>query len=116
MLYNKTKKQKIIEKVRHARGFLGMLKGLMFEKKERFDYALVFELPVEDRLSASIHTFFVFFPIDVVFLDNEKKVVDIAKNLKPFAPFFVPKKPAKYFIELPNGKTAGIERGNTIEW
>jgi len=42
---------------------------------------------------------FVFFPLLAVFLDGEKKVVDI-KRLNPFT-FYTSKKMAKYVIELP---------------
>ncbi|MCH7483578.1 MAG: DUF192 domain-containing protein [Chloroflexi bacterium] len=34
--------------------------------------------------SASIHTAFMRFPIDVVFLDREKQVVKVAENVRPF--------------------------------
>ncbi len=46
--------------------------------------------------------FFVIFPIDVLFLDKNRKVVDLKENFKPFT-FYTPKAKAKYVIELPNG-------------
>lgn len=33
---------------------------------------------------ASIHTFFMRFPIDVVFVDKDLKVCKVVKNIKPF--------------------------------
>ncbi len=116
MLYNKTTKQKITEKTRVSTSFFALFKGLMFEKKKNFDYAMVFVLPVASRTAASIHTFFVFFPIDVVFLDSQKKVIEVAKSVKPFTPIYMPKKPAAYFVELPEGKSEKISPGNIIEW
>ena len=38
--------------------------------------------------------FFVFFPIDVLFLDKNKKVVELKENFKPFSIYF-PKNKAK---------------------
>ena len=32
----------------------------------------------------SIHTFFMFYPIDVVFLDQDNKIVQILNNVKPW--------------------------------
>lgn len=115
-LLNRTKKIVIENKVKVASDFFSQLKGLMFEAKKNFDYALVFPLSVEGRFSASIHCLFVFFPIDVVYLDKDKKVIDIIKNVKPFTFFKMPKKKAKYFIELRAGKSSGIETGHEIEW
>ncbi len=116
MLYNQTKKRKVIEKTRVAGTPWQRLKGLMFENAASFDYALVFALPRESRPAAAIHMFFVFFPIDAVFLDRGKRVVDIARNLRPFTPSYMPKKPAKYIIELPCGKGSVIEQGNELQW
>lgn len=116
MLINKSNSAKIISKVRLADSSWLRLKGLMFENEKLFDYALVFAFPFESKVNATIHMLFVFFPIDVIFLDKNKKVVDIVKGLKPFTPSCSPKKPAKFLIELPEGKAAGIKEGNILEW
>ncbi|MDD5163778.1 MAG: DUF192 domain-containing protein [Candidatus ainarchaeum sp.] len=116
MLINKSDSKKIISKVRIADSSWKRLRGLMFENQALFDYALVFDLPRESVLNATIHMLFVFFPIDVVFLDKNRKVVDIIKSLQPFTPSCSPKKPAKFLIELPAGKANGISEGNELEW
>ena len=46
---------------------------------------------------------FVFYNIDVLWLDNQKKIIQIKKNLKPFTLFQRCQQPAQYVIELPNG-------------
>ncbi len=114
MLYNKTKKKKLIEKTRVADSFLKRLKGLMFSKKP--DYALIFELEKESRIGGSIHMLFVFFSIDVIYLNSEKKVVDIKLNLRPGALNYTPKKPSKYFIEFLAGTVQGISLNDELEW
>ncbi len=105
----------IMGKVRFASNILERTKGLMFEDKKNFDYALIFEFPQESKIGCSLHMLFVFFPIDVLFLNKEKKVVDKV-TLNPFVPNYTPKKPSKYVIELPKGKTKGIKLGQKIEW
>jgi uncharacterized membrane protein (UPF0127 family) len=50
------------------------------------------------------------FPVDIVWLDSDKKVVYIVKNAPPESyPYeqFVPKKKARYVIELPAGTVGG---------
>jgi uncharacterized membrane protein (UPF0127 family) len=59
---------------------------------------------------------FVLFPIDVVYLDKNKRVVDIARNLRPFALNYTPKKPAKYLIELPASSSREVAPGERLEW
>ena len=88
----------------------------MFEDAKKFNYGLIFCLPRESIANATIHMLFVFFPIDLVYLNKDKKVVDIAKNILPFSLGYAPKKPSKYFIELPAGKSKGTKLGDKLEW
>lgn len=67
--------------------------GLMFRKKQN----LLMTFPKERKIS--LHMFFVFFPIDVLILDKNKKIVEIKKNFKPFT-FWNSKKNGKYVVEL----------------
>lgn len=115
MLLNRSKGKEIQGKIRIADNSFSRMKGLMFESEKNFNYALVFELPSETKLGASIHMMFVFFPIDVVYLNSQKKVVDIAQ-VKPWILNYTPKKAARYFIELKSGLSEGIEIGNILEW
>lgn len=61
--------------------------------------------------------FFVFFPIDVLFANKEKKIVEIKENFKPFT-FYNPKKKAKYVIELPQNtiKNTKTKIDDTLEF
>jgi len=88
-------------------------RGLMFRRK--LDHALVFLLDSETILGATIHSFFVFFPFDIVWLDNGRKIVDMAV-VRPFRLFVAPKKRARYFLELPAGTIAraGLSIGQKI--
>jgi uncharacterized protein len=116
MLKNGTKKTVIMESVKKAQGFSGMLRGLMFRSKKSVDYALVFEFPFEGRYTTSVHMFFVFFSIDILFVNAKKQVVDIRRNVLPFTPSIVPRKPAQYFIEVPAGKAKSVAVGDVLEW
>ncbi len=116
MLYNKTKQRMIIQKISLADSLFKKFKGLMFERKENFDYALVFDFGCEVKTRASVHMLFVFFPIDLIFLDNQKRVVDIKEKFRPFELNYTPKKPARYLIELPQGSAFKIQVGDELEW
>ena len=74
----------IAEKALLADSFLQRFKGLMFSEKMEGCDALVLKPCV------SIHTFFMKYSIDVIFLDKGLKVIKIKRNLKPWrmTPFY----------------------------
>ena len=77
-ILNVTKGTVVAEDVAVARSFWGRLRGLMLRREMASDEALLIEP------GGSIHTAFMRFPIDVVFLDREKQVVKVAENVRPF--------------------------------
>ena len=86
--------------------------GLMFSKKQR---ALIFAFGNKKKIA--LHMLFVFYPIDVLFLDKNKIVVEKKENFKPFA-FYKSMKKAMYVIELPDKtiKKTKTEIGNKIKF
>lgn len=116
MLFNKTKKKKIVARVKIAGSFFRRFRGLMLENKKNFDYALVFPFEKESRLEASIHMLFMRFPIDVLWLDARRHVVDKRAALKPWMLHAAPKKAAAFIVELPQGKAKGTSIGDIISW
>ncbi len=69
-------------------------RGLMFRRKKQ---NLIMTFPKERKIS--LHMFFVFYPIDVIFLDKDKNVIEVKENFKPFT-FWNSKNKGKYLIEL----------------
>ncbi|MBS3101240.1 DUF192 domain-containing protein [Candidatus Woesearchaeota archaeon] len=69
------------------------------------------------ELCGDMHMVFVFYPIDVLFLDKNKIAVDAKENFRPFT-FCKSGKKAMYAIELPNGiiKKTKTEIGDKIEF
>ncbi len=91
-------------------------RGLMFSKKLKDKEGIVIDVGAESRELSSIHMLFVFFSIDVLWLDSEKRVVDLKRSLKPFFPFIAPKKKARYVIELPSYSTLAVKEGDVLEF
>ena len=108
-------KEVIADKVKYCGTFFSRLKGLMFSRRLKKGEALILEAVHENVLETTIHMFFVFFPIDVIWLNKNKKVVDIKRNVKPFMLWISPRDKAKYIIELPKGITKSIKIGDKIE-
>ena len=80
-----------------ADSILGRAVGLMFSKPTQSAMILKFgrEMPI------SLHTYFVFYPIDILFVDSRLRVVETA-IMQPFA-FYSAKKKASCVVELPAG-------------
>ncbi len=84
--------------------FLSKLKGLMFSKKPEND-GLLFAF--EREVFSSLHMFFVFFPIDIVYVNKEKVILEIKRKVKPFTPLILGPK-AKYILELKDAKSLKV--------
>jgi len=110
------KKKLIANKVKLCDAFFSKSKGLMFSRRLRKRDALIFVADREGRMETTIHMFFVFFAIDVVWLDKDKKVVDKRENIKPFTPLIIPEKPAEYVVELPKNTARHINRGDILKF
>lgn len=63
----------------------------------------------------SIHTFFVFFPLDLVFLSGDMEILHLTEGLKPFSISPIIWK-AKHVLELPAGtiKKNNLKLGERI--
>ena len=70
--------------------------GLMFSRQK----TLVFTF--EEEQIVPLHMMFVFYKIDVLFLNKDQVVVEMKQNFKPFT-FYIPKNKAAYVIELRQG-------------
>ena len=106
-------KRVVVKKVEHADHDLKRFLGLMFRKG--FDGAMVFHLDMETTILASVHMLFMRFPIDVLFLDSKKRVVDKAR-LRPWALNYTPKRPARFVVEMRAGRAKGIKLGDRVSW
>jgi uncharacterized membrane protein (UPF0127 family) len=95
-LINQTKNTVIAEEVVIADNILKRMKGLLGKKEFSPGQALVLT-PCN-----CIHTLFMNFPIDVLFVDKDNRVIKAIPSLKPFALSPICPK-AAYVIELPSG-------------
>lgn len=90
--------------------------GLKFSRRLRKGQGLVLVAGRKSRFGTAIDMLFVFFAIDVAWLDSKKKVVDVKCCVRPFTPLVIPRKPAKYVVELPVGTARHIKPGNQLEF
>lgn len=85
-----------VSRRRYAVNIFSQLKGLMFDNTP--DAELEFVLGKETRLGASIHTFFMRYPIHVEWLNSKREVVE-EKTFRPWVLNYTPKHKASYIVE-----------------
>ena len=93
MIKNKTSNQVISKSEIICDSILSRTLGLMFKPKSN----LLMIFPEEQKIS--LHMFFVFYPIDVLVVDKNKKIIEIKRNFEPFT-LWKSKKEGKYIIEF----------------
>ena len=111
IVYNATKSKKVCEA--EEASFLGRAVGLMFRKKlGSSDGLLIKFFPG----SNSVHSFFMRFPIDLIFIGKDLRAVDL-KTLKPWRAYS-PKKQCRWVLEVNEGviKERGIEIGDVLKF
>ena len=91
MIFNNNKV--ISKKEKYCKSMFSQGLGLMFSRKKN----LIMEFP--DERIISLHNFFVFYPIDVLILNKNKKIIEIKKDFKPFT-LWKSEKKGKYVVEL----------------
>ena len=114
MIKNLANGQIIATEVKWCDTFLSRARGLMFRRAIGEDEAFVFAESKESISLTSIHMFFVFFPIAVIWLDAERKVVDKVLA-RPFRPYYAPQRPAQYFIEGHPNILDKVQIGDRLE-
>lgn len=109
-MVNKTRGTVIAEDVRVADGIWSRFWGLMGRKSLPEGGGLLL------RPSSSIHTAFMRFPLDIVFLDRDLRVVKVAPEVKPFRARVALGGGAHSALELNAGVAAvtGIELGDEL--
>ena len=101
MIFNKTQKKQITSKVVFFNSIFSQFMGLRFKKKS-FCKNKGFIFPLNKSVPILIDMFFVSFPIDLIFLDKNNKVIEIKKSFRPWQSYRPKTRPNK-LIELLSG-------------
>jgi uncharacterized membrane protein (UPF0127 family) len=105
-LVSETTGKIVVAELRIADGFWSRLAGLQFRRELPPDAGLLL-VPCN-----SVHTCFVRFPVDVVFLDDRGCVLAVRRDLRPWRIAFGPRK-THAVLEVTAG-TAAVQHGETL--
>lgn len=106
-LINQNRSTILSTKVHIAKNFNARLKGLMFSKPLTSDHCLWISQ------CKSVHSCFMKFTLDILFVDKKLKVVKIIKALKPWrlTPLYIK---ADSVFEFNSGKLNNIKVGDQL--
>lgn len=113
MIRNATRGLDIASDVTRCNSFLRRGLGLMFRRPLSKDQALIFIERQESLVTTAITMFFVFFPVAIIWLNTDKRVVDKALA-RPWRLVYAPDRPARYYIEAHPSALEKVEIGDLL--
>lgn len=110
-IINQTKNTILAEETITANGFFSRMKGLLGKKELSKGHAIILT-PCN-----CIHTLFMRFAIDVLFVGKDNNILELINTLKPFRvspPYYL----AKFVIELPAGtiQSTATQKGDSLSF
>lgn len=105
----------ILDRVRLCESFWCHFRGLQFVRHLPPDEGLLFVTGSESRANATIHMFFMFFSIAVIWMDASGKVVDRCLA-KPWRPAYAPRIAAQYYLEANTEVLDRVQIGDVLRF
>jgi len=97
----------LLSRVIVAESMRARMQGLLFRRSLARDTGMLI------RPCRSIHMWFMRFPIDAAFLDQDMNVLKISRNLKPWQLAFAPRNTASV-LETASGTLAPVQTGSVL--
>jgi uncharacterized membrane protein (UPF0127 family) len=114
-VWNETRGERVLGRVRRCASFPCRLRGLTFRRRLGNDEGCLLVGDRENRIDTAIHMLFVFFPIAAIWLDRKGQVVD-AQLARPFRPVYVPRAPARDVLEGPPTLLERVRIGDQLRF
>jgi uncharacterized protein len=87
----------VVEDLKIANGILSRAIGLLGRKSVNPDFGIMFPK------CRSIHTHFMRFSIDIIFVDDQNRITELFENLKPWKILIAKNKKSRHIIEVAAG-------------
>ena len=98
----------------YCSSFLCRLRGLMFRREMDFEHSLLLVQSKDSVLDSGIHMMFVWFDLAVVWITDGGEVVDV-RLAKAWAPAILPRKAARYVLEMPADHLNDFQIGDQVK-
>jgi len=91
--------------------FLSRLRGLMFASQLKIGEGVLLSFPSEQQID--LHMLFVFFPLDLVWINGSGRIVQIERHVQPFM-WHVRGTRAQSVLEVKAGATRDLRVGDLL--
>lgn len=115
LIYNQDKPDLAPIQARYCASFFCRLRGLTFKRSIPTQTGLLFAHARENRLDAAITMIGVWVDLAVVWIDSDKKVVDLVLA-RPWRPLYIPSRSARYFLEMNALHLTDFEIGDRLDF
>jgi uncharacterized membrane protein (UPF0127 family) len=105
----------LLEKARWCASPLCRLVGLQFRRRLKPGEALILAKRKDSVGESSIHMFFVFFPLAVVWINSQGKVTS-AQLAKPWRPYYASPEPASFVLETEPEFLGKVAAGDYVDF
>jgi uncharacterized membrane protein (UPF0127 family) len=95
--------------------FLCRLLGLMFRRQIPLQEGLLLVQSKDSQMDSAIHMLFCFTDLTAVWITSKYEVVDV-RLAKKWAPAYIPRKPAKYVLELHPSRLGEFQIGDMVQF
>jgi hypothetical protein len=101
-------------RVELCQDFWARLRGLMFRRALAANEGVLLSGDRNSRLDSAIHMLFVSFDLSVFWINSDLEVVDkvVARSWRPA---YIPRRPARYVLELHPAHFSDYEIGNKVK-
>ena len=113
LIENKSHPLPKAQKAVYCDSFLCRLRGLMFRSHLAEDEGLLLVEGRDSRVDSAIHMFFVFTDLAVIWINDQKQVVDLVLA-RSWRPMYVPRAPARFILEIHPSRLGEYQIGDTI--
>lgn len=103
----------VLERARWCASFVCHFFGLMGRAGLPEGEGVLFVTGRESKAATTIHMFFMRFPIGVIWLAGDGRVVD-KRLAKPWRPAYAPQAPARYYVEANVNVLDKVEVGDVL--
>jgi uncharacterized membrane protein (UPF0127 family) len=105
----------LLSEVKWCRSRLCRLVGYQFRRRLNLDEALVMVYPKDSVSATSIHMFFVFTPLAVVWINSLGRVTSV-QLAKPWRPYYASPEPASYVLEAHPAFLSQLHPGDEVDF
>jgi len=98
---------------KYCASFFSRLRGFTFRRELSPDEALLLVQPRDNRLDAAIHMLGVSTDLAVVWINTQGDVVDLC-TARAWRPFYIPKQPARYVLEMAPKRLEAFQIGDKV--